>query len=164
MNLLSQAQEKDLDTIWAILYEGEQPAPLQYYEKTGFMQIVDVQPLGWRVSRMRRNLSRDPEDENLNIYGPTRLVGKIGMSMEPGTHGPEGMVSRIIVTIITLAGFLVGSLIYVAFYTSGFTFFQKTVVVLVALIIAVTIVAVAWVTWAGRRGMIRGEWMPWNKG
>ena len=84
--------------------------------------------------------------------------------MEPGFPSPKGMVSRIVLTIITLAGFLVGSLIYVAFYTSGFDLYQKTVVVLVALIIAVTIVALVWVTWAGRRGMIRGEWMPWNKG
>ena len=84
------------------------------------------------------------------------------MSMEPGTPPDKGIVWRIVVTIITLAAFLAGSLVYVAFYTSGFSPFQKIVVVLVALIISVTIVSIAWVTWAGRRGMIRGEWMPWK--
>ncbi len=85
------------------------------------------------------------------------------MSMEPGTPSPTGMVGRIVFTIITLAAFLAGSLVYVAFYTSGFSLFQKIVVVLVAFIISVALVSIAWVTWAGRRGMIRGEWGPWHK-
>ena len=80
------------------------------------------------------------------------------MSMEPGIPTPTGMVWRIVLTIITMAGFLIGSLIYVAFYTSGFSLFQKIVVVLVALILAGTIVSIAWVTWAGRRGMIKSWW------
>ena len=86
----------------------------------------------------------------------------IKMSMEPGFPPEKGMVWRIIVTIITLAAFLAGSLVYVAFYTSSFSLFQKIVVVLVALIISVTIVSIAWVTWAGRRGMIRDAGMPWK--
>ena len=82
--------------------------------------------------------------------------------MESPNHLGTGLVWRIIVTIITLAGFLAGSLDYVAFYTSGFSLFQRVVVVLVAFIISVTIVSIAWLTWAGRRGMIRGEWAPWK--
>jgi hypothetical protein len=82
--------------------------------------------------------------------------------MESGSHPGTGLVWRIVVTIIALAGFLAGSLVYVAFYTSGFSLFQKVVVVLVAFIISVTVVSIAWVTWAGRRGMIRGEWAPWK--
>lgn len=83
------------------------------------------------------------------------------MSMEPGIPAVRGMVWRVVLTIVTLAAFLAGSLIYVAFYTGGFSLFQKIVVVLVALIIAGTIVSIAWVTWAGRRGMLRGQWAPW---
>ena len=82
--------------------------------------------------------------------------------MESGSHPGTGLVWRIIVTIIALSGFLAGSLVYVAFYTSGYSPFQKFVVVLVAFIISATIVSIAWVTWAGRRGMIRGEWAPWK--
>ncbi len=80
------------------------------------------------------------------------------MSMEPGIPTPRGIMWRIVLTIVSLAAFLIGSLIYVAFYAGGFSLFQKIVVVLVALIAAGTIVAVAWVTWAGRRGMMRGPW------
>ena len=83
------------------------------------------------------------------------------MSMEPGIPAVRGMVWRVVLTIITLAAFLAGSLIYVAFYTGGFSLFQKIVVVLVALIIAGTIVSIAWVTWAGRRGILHGQWSPW---
>ncbi len=67
---------------------------------------------------------------------------------------------RIVLTILTVSAFLIGSLVYVAFYTAGFSLFQKLVVVLVALILAVTIVSLVWVTWAGRRGLIRSWWRP----
>ncbi len=80
------------------------------------------------------------------------------MSMEPGIPTPRGMVWRIVLTIVTLSAFLIGSLVYVAFYAASYNTFQKIVVVLVALILAVTIVSIAWVTWAGRRGLMRGPW------
>jgi len=64
---------------------------------------------------------------------------------------------RIILSIITLSGFLVGSLIYVGFYTAGFTLGQRVIVVLVAFILAVTAISVMWVTYAGRRGLM-GWW------
>ena len=74
---------------------------------------------------------------------------------------PSGMMARIIVTIITLAGFLAGSLIYIGFYAGSYNTFQKVVVFLVAFIIAITVVSIAWVTWAERRGMIHmGDWGP----
>jgi hypothetical protein len=64
---------------------------------------------------------------------------------------------RVILSIITLAGFLAGSLFYVAFYAVGFSPLQDFVAVLVAMIIAFAILAILWVTWAGRRGMM-GWW------
>ena len=70
-----------------------------------------------------------------------------------------GLMARIIITIITLAGFLAGSLIYIAFFAPGYNLLQQLVVFLVAFILAVTVVAITWVTWAGRRGMIRGMWL-----
>ena len=76
----------------------------------------------------------------------------------------SGIMARIIVTIITIAAFLSGSLIYIGFYAGGYTLFQKVIVFLVALILAVTVVSIAWVTWAGRRGLIHmGNWGPWDK-
>jgi len=48
-------------------------------------------------------------------------------------------------------------LVYVGFYTESFSTLQKIISILVAMIIAFTILAVVWVTWAGRRGMM-GWW------
>ncbi len=66
---------------------------------------------------------------------------------------------RIVFTILAGTAFLVGSLVYVAFYAIGYDLVQKIVVVLVALIVAAAAISIVWVTWAGRRGMMR--WMKW---
>ncbi len=65
---------------------------------------------------------------------------------------------RIIGTILAFSGFLIGSLIYVGFYTSGFDLGQKVIAVLVALIIGFAAVAIMWVTFAGRRGWMGDRW------
>ena len=69
----------------------------------------------------------------------------------------RGLMARVILSIIMLAAFLAGSLVFVGFYTSGYDLFQKIVVILVAMIIAFAALAIVWVTWAGRRGMM-GWW------
>ena len=68
----------------------------------------------------------------------------------------RGLMVRVVLSIITLAAFLAGSLIVVGFYTN-YDWFQKIVVILVAMIIAFAALAIMWVTWAGRRGMM-GWW------
>ena len=80
--------------------------------------------------------------------------------MEQVDKAARGMVSRIIGTIAVFCAFLVGSLIYVGFYANGYSLFQKIVVFLVGLILAITVVAIMWVSWAGRRGWIRDRWGP----
>lgn len=72
----------------------------------------------------------------------------------------EGLLVRIVGTIIAFAGFLVGSLIYVGFYAKGYNAFQDFVVVAVALIIALAAITIMWVTFAGRRGWMRNKWNP----
>src|SRR2546426_9114113 len=57
------------------------------------------------------------------------------------------------VLILTIA--LVAPLVYVAFYATNYTFFQKIVVVLVSLILAVSPGAGMWVVWGGGRGVMR---------
>jgi len=42
-------------------------------------------------------------------------------------------------------------------YTDTFNTIQKIISILVAMIIAFTILAIVWITWAGRRGMM-GWW------
>ncbi len=80
--------------------------------------------------------------------------------MEQVDKAASGMVLRIVGTILVFTAFLVGSLIYVGFYTSGYSLFQRIVVVLVALILAIATVAIMWVSWAGRRGWIHDRWRP----
>jgi hypothetical protein len=69
-----------------------------------------------------------------------------------------GLMWRIIGTIIAFSAFLIGSLIYVGFYASGFDLGQKIIVVVVALIIAFAAIAIMWVTFAGRRGWMHDRW------
>ena len=71
----------------------------------------------------------------------------------------RGMMVRIIGTIVLFSAFLVGALIYVGFYTTGYSLGQRIIVVLVAFIVALAAVAIMWVTWAGRRGWIPSKWM-----
>jgi len=80
--------------------------------------------------------------------------------MERAEKMAEGLMWRIIGTILAFSAFLIGSLIYVGFYATGFDLGQKVIVVLVALIIAFAAVAIIWVTFAGRRGWMRGRWEP----
>ena len=80
--------------------------------------------------------------------------------MERAEKMAGGLMWRIVGTILAFSAFLIGSLVYVGFYTTGFDLGQKIVVVLVALIIAFAAVAIMWVTFAGRRGWMRGRWEP----
>src|SRR2546425_10217181 len=77
------------------------------------------------------------------------------MSLTDASQATVG--AAITVLILTIA--LVAPLVYVAFYATNFTFFQKVVVVLVSLILAVGAVAGMWVVLAGRRGNMR-SWSP----
>jgi hypothetical protein len=72
----------------------------------------------------------------------------------------RGLFRRIVGTIVTLTAFLVGTLVYVGFYTKGYDVFQKVVVLLVGFILAIAIVTIMWVSWAGRHGWIREQWGP----
>ena len=72
-----------------------------------------------------------------------------------------GLMIRVVLSIVTLAAFLAGSLIFVAF-GGNFNLFQQVVIVVVAMIIAFAALAILWVTWAGRRGMM-GWWRDWPR-
>ena len=69
-----------------------------------------------------------------------------------------GLMWRIVGTVVAFSAFLIGSLIYVGFYASSFDLTQKIIVVIVALILAFAAIAIMWVTFAGRRGWMRGRW------
>lgn len=77
----------------------------------------------------------------------------------PQKINPKEMVGRIVFTITVAALFLIGSLLYVGFYSAGYTLLQKIIVVIVALVIAWAIIAISWITWAAKHGMMKPkEW------
>ena len=82
--------------------------------------------------------------------------------MEQVDRATGGFLWRIVATIATLTAFLVGTLIFVGFYTESYTLFQKIVVFLVGFILSIAAVSIMWVAWAGRRGWMRGKWGPWS--
>ena len=125
---------------------------------------------------MAENLARTTcEPKHLQFYSILRFEGRDSspryllsllvatlhfssrFQMERVLEMRSGLMLRVILSILILAGFLVGSLIYVGFYTESFSTLQKIISILVAMIIAFAILAIVWVTWAGRRGMM-GWW------
>ncbi len=78
--------------------------------------------------------------------------------MEKVDKMATGLMWRIVGTVVAFSAFLIGSLIYVGFYASSFDLTQKIIVVIVALILAFAAIAIMWVTFAGRRGWMRGRW------
>lgn len=71
----------------------------------------------------------------------------------------RGIFWRIVGTIVLAAGFLIGSLVYVGFYTGGYSLGQRIIVVLVGFILAIAAISIMWLTWADRRGWISRKWM-----
>ena len=65
------------------------------------------------------------------------------------------MLRVAIVAMLIPAVLLIGSLVYAAFYTKGYTLFQKITVVLVALVLVAVAEAILWMVWAGSRGIMR---------
>jgi len=75
--------------------------------------------------------------------------------MAKGTVSQGEMVWMSVVAMLIPAVLLIGSLIYVAFYATGYSLFQKIVIVIVALIAVGVAEALLWMVWAGRKGLMR---------
>jgi hypothetical protein len=85
---------------------------------------------------------------------PTFIPAVLYLFM-PRKSIPPGMTWKIVLTLLIMAVFLIGSLVYVGFYANGYSLFQKIVVFLIALIAAGVIISIMWVVWAGSKGLIR---------
>ena len=57
------------------------------------------------------------------------------MNQNENQGTPPGLASRVVVSIIILFGLLIFSIIYVAFFASTFSLFQKIAVILVAILV-----------------------------
>ncbi len=65
---------------------------------------------------------------------------------------PPGMASRVAITIIIFFGLLIFAIIYVAFFASAFSFYQKIAVIVVALLVATAILGAMWASWGIKYG------------
>ena len=68
---------------------------------------------------------------------------------------PLGLAPRIAVSIIVFFGLLIFAIIYVAFYASSFSTFQKIAVIVVAILVAIAILGAMWASWGIKYGR---EW------
>ncbi len=68
---------------------------------------------------------------------------------------PPGLAPRVVVSIIVFFGLLIFAIIYVAFFASTFSLFQKIAVILVAILVATAILGAMWASWGIKYGK---EW------
>ena len=68
---------------------------------------------------------------------------------------PPGLGMRVVVSIIVFFGLLIFAIIYVAFYASSFSTFQKIAVIVVAILAATAILGAMWASWGIKYGR---EW------
>jgi len=73
--------------------------------------------------------------------------GEKFMNQNENQETPPGLASRVVVSIIILFGLLIFSIIYVAFFASTFSLFQKIAVILVAILVAIAILGAMWSSW-----------------
>jgi divalent metal cation (Fe/Co/Zn/Cd) transporter len=64
------------------------------------------------------------------------------------------MVWMSALSVLVPAVVLIAALVYVAFYSTGYTLFQKVVVVIVAFVIVAAAESLMWMAWAGRKGLM----------
>lgn len=70
------------------------------------------------------------------------------MNQNENQEYPPGLASRVVVSIIVLFGLLIFSIIYVAFFASTITLFQKIAVIVVAILVAIAILGAMWASWS----------------
>jgi hypothetical protein len=68
---------------------------------------------------------------------------------------PPGLAIRVVVTIVVFFGLLIFAIIYVAFFASSFSLFQKTAIILIALLVATAVLGAMWASWGIKYGR---EW------
>jgi len=67
-------------------------------------------------------------------------------------ENPPGLALRVVVSIIVLFGLLIFAIIYVAFFASTISLFQKIAVILVAILVATAILGAMWASWGIKYG------------
>ncbi len=74
------------------------------------------------------------------------------MNQNENQETPPGLAPRVAVSIIVFFGLLIFAIIYVAFFASSFSLFQKIAVILVAILVAIAILGATWSSWGIKYG------------
>lgn len=77
------------------------------------------------------------------------------MNQNENQETPPGLALRVVVSIIVFFGLLIFAIIYVAFFPSSFSLIQKIAIILVAILVAITVLGVMWASWGIKYGK---EW------
>ena len=75
------------------------------------------------------------------------------MNQDESLETPPGLAPRVAVSIVVLFGGLISAIIYVAFFASSYSLFQKIAVVLVVILAMIAILGLMWASWGIRQGM-----------
>ena len=74
------------------------------------------------------------------------------MNQIESQENPPGLALRVAISIIVLFGLLIFAIIYVAFFASTISLFQKIAVILVAILVATAILGAMWASWGIKYG------------
>ena len=69
------------------------------------------------------------------------------MNQEENQKMPPGLAPRVAVSIVVFFGLLIFSILYVAFFASSYSTFQKIAVIFVAFLVAIAILGAMWASW-----------------
>ncbi len=75
------------------------------------------------------------------------------MNQNEKQEAPPGLALRVAVSIVVLFGGLITAIIYVAFFASSFSLFQKIAVIVVVILAMTAILGLMWSSWGIRQGM-----------
>lgn len=77
---------------------------------------------------------------------------------------PEGMGSRIAVSILTLFGSLIGIILWLFFYAGNFNVYQNIAIVVVILLSFIAVMGATWASWGMKQAAMRSKkedsWNP----
>ncbi len=74
------------------------------------------------------------------------------MNQEETHEPPPGLAPRVVVSIIVFFGLVIFAIIWVAFFASAFSLFQKIAVIVVAILVAIAILGATWASWGIKYG------------
>ena len=71
---------------------------------------------------------------------------------------PEGMILRVAMSIIVFFGWLIFLVVWLFFYAGRFSVLENIGIVVVAFLVGVAVLAVAWATWGMKYGKHMKKW------